>query len=45
MAKQEQTRQKQRVDEHQRALRRNQILFALMSGIIILSMLISLIRW
>lgn len=46
MAKQDQARQKQRAEEQQRAtLRRNQILFAIMSGIIILSMIISLVRW
>ena len=45
MARQEQSRQKQRVDEHQRQLRRNQVIFAIMCGIIILSMVISLVRW
>ena len=44
MARQEQNlRQKNRVDEQQRKMRRNQIIFSILSLIIILSMLISLV--
>lgn len=39
-------RQKQREEQQrQKTLRRNQVFFAILSGIIILSMLISLVRW
>lgn len=45
MARQEQSRRKPRVDDDQKRLRRNQLVFAIMSGIIILSMIISLVNW
>lgn len=47
MSRQErQQREKQRAESlHQRQMRRNQILFAIFSAFLILSMLISLIHW
>jgi hypothetical protein len=47
MSRQErQIREKQQADSsHQRQVRRNQIIFAVFSAFLILSMLISLIRW
>jgi hypothetical protein len=47
MSRQEQQlREKRQSDSlHQRQVRRNQILFAIFSAFLILSMLISLIRW
>ncbi len=47
MSRQErQLRDKQREDaQHQRQVRRNQVIFAIFSAFLILSMVISLIRW
>jgi len=47
MSRQErQIREKQQADNlHQRQVRRNQIVFAIFSAVLILSMLISLVRW
>jgi len=47
MSRQErQLREKQQSENtHQRQMRRNQVIFAIFSAVLILSMLISLIRW
>lgn len=42
---QQSRQQKPRVDYHQRQVRRNQIIIASFSILLILSMLISLVRW
>ncbi len=49
MAGRDYSKEKSRVDyeqrQHQRTLRRNQIIFAVFSAFLIVSMLISLIHW
>lgn len=46
MARQERSaRDKSQVDAHQKQVRRNQIIMAVFSFFLILSMVISLIRW